>query len=354
MLHPYRLARANTIPETALMISLVMVTLFGVIEYAIAGFNQIGADGAAFVGDHATVAEYAGNPTVAQGNTYGQYVGQTSFGQTSGYNASVPKSGTFEMDLGSSQQLPSVLTLFPSTVATRSRIIEPASTQTTTTPPGQCAKFLNHITYGGNQILSAPGAIVSQFPAVGAGANGAATAAQPLFTAVTDASGNAAISFAAGQVTEATQVAALGNLSSNFTATASALANISSVLAPFGSLGTTLTQGISAQISPLLNSAAGGTYTTTAGGTITVTTPLTSAQFNTQVTASTNAIGALEKSGLITGLLSTVLSQTVNPLLYGTSVTPGILTGGPNGGFLNQMNNAENTLYSLNLKVPSC
>jgi len=360
MNHRYRFSRANTIPETALCISLVMVTLFGVIEYAITGFNQIGADGAAFVGDHSTVAEYSGNPTIAQGNSYGKQVGQTSFAHSSGYNASVPKNYTFEMDLGSTTQLPGagVLSLFPSTVATRSRIIEPASTSVTTTPPGQCAKFVNHITFNGNQILSSTGALVSSFPAVGAGINGAATAARPLFTAVTDASGHQAISYAAGQLAATTQLAALQGVSDNLTLTATGLANIGSILAPFGPTGASIAQGISAQIAPLLNSAVGGTYTATAGGTITVTTPLTSAQFAAQVTASTNAIGTIEKSNLVSGLLSTVLTQTINPLLYGSTVNgiplPGVLTGGPNGGFLTQMNNAENALYALNLKVPSC
>jgi hypothetical protein len=350
MLLPLRFSRANTIPETALVISLVMVTLFGVIEYAMAGFNQLGADGAAFVGDHATVAEYSGNPTITQGNVYGASVGKTNFPQASGYSASVPKSGTFEMDLSATHSVPGGLTLFPSVVSARSRIVEPAQTTAiSTTPQGQCAKFVSKITVGSQTILSTPLALLSSFPSTGVG-----TATQNLYEPVTDTSGNVALSFANGLATETTQLNALNALSTNFSNTASGLATISSVLAPFGSLGTTIAQGISAQVSPLLNSAAGGTYTATAGGTISVTTPLTSAQFNAQVTASTNAIGTLEGSNLLSGLLSSTLSTVVNPLLYGTSTTPGILTGGPNGGFLTQMNNAENTLYSLNLKVPSC
>jgi len=349
MLHAHRFSRANTIPETALVISLVMLTLFGIMEYAFAGFNQLGADGAAFVGDHATVAQYSGNPTINEGNVYGKLVGQTNFPQSIGYNASVPKSGTFELDLSSATQLPSTLSLFPSTIATRSRIIEPAQTTTTsTTPQGQCAKFVTKISVAGQTILAAPAAVLSAFPASGT------TAAQNLYEPVQDTSGNTALSFANGLATETTELNALNTLSTNLTTTAQTLANISSVLQPFGTVGTTLSQTISSQISPLLNSVAGGTYTATGGGSISVTTPLTTAQFNAQVTASTNAIGTVENSGLVAGLLSTVISTTINPALYGTSVTPGILTGGPNGGLLSQMNAAENTLYSLNLKVPSC
>jgi hypothetical protein len=343
----------------ALVISLIMVTLFGVIEYALTGFNQIGADGAAFVGDHSTVAEYAGNPTINQGNVYGQLVGQANFPQSSGYNASVPKNNTFELDLSSSQKVVDDVTLFPSTVATRSRVIEPAQTSTTTTvPQGQCASFAENITYKGTTILSRKVRLLSALP----GTTGAGAA---LYTTVQDTKGHSALEFAGGTLSSDTELAALNTISTDFSTAASNLASISTVLNAVGA--TTTAAGISAQISPLLLSATGGTYSAAGGGTITVTTPLTSSQFAAQVSASTTAITAIQNSNLLNSVLNTVLKGVINPLLYGgtitqsigglvsgTVVTSGLLSGGPNGGVLNDMNNAQNTLYTLDSTLPSC
>jgi hypothetical protein len=358
MLHAHRFSRANTIPEMALVISLVMVTLFGVIEYALTGFDQIGADGAAFVGDHSTVAEYAGNPTINQGNVYGQLVGQSNFPQSSGYNASVPKSNTFELDLSSSQRSLGTATLFPSTVATRSRIIEPAQTSTSAVPQGQCASFAEYITYKGTTILNRKVRLLSALP----GTTGVGAA---LYSTVQDTKGHSALSFAGGTLSSDTELTALHTISTDFSTAASNLASISTVLNAVGATSTA--SGISAQISPLLLSAAGGTYGASGGTTITVTTPLTSTQFAAQVSASTNAISGIQNSNLLNTVLNTVLKGVINPLLYGgtitqsigglvsgTVVTSGLLSGGPNGGILNDMNNAQNTLYTLDSTLPSC
>jgi hypothetical protein len=59
-----RLSRANALPETALVLSLVMLLLSAAIQSAAAAYTEISADGAAFVSAHGAVQHYAA-PNVA-------------------------------------------------------------------------------------------------------------------------------------------------------------------------------------------------------------------------------------------------------------------------------------------------
>jgi hypothetical protein len=337
--------RANTIPEMALVLSLVMLMLFGIVQYALVGFNQIGVDGAAFVGDHAAVAYYS-SPTTSN-VAYAQQVGLANFPQTgkSTYTASIPASGDYEMNLSSSTTVIGGMTnLFPSTVSARSRIIEPSQSQASTnTPPGQCANAAENITYNGTSILNSSAVdLLGNIPT------------DQLYNVVTV---NGVSKLQVNQSVLSNAPTALGTFSTNLNNTVSQLTTISNTLAAINAivpgLGTSLGTTISTSISPLLASATGGTYTS---GGITLQTPLTAAQFATQQAAASKTIAAAEAAN--TNPLLATLFSTLNAALNGSTLTGGIgvngLLGGPSGGILAALNNAQNAIYALNSAVKPC
>jgi hypothetical protein len=338
--------RGNMIPEMALVLSLVMMMLFGVMQYALVGFNQIGTDGAAFVGDHAAVAYYS-SPTTANA-TYAQQVGLSDFPQTgaSSYTASIPKNGAYEMDLkGTTPSIGGLANLFPSTVSSRSRIVEPSqSSANMNTLPGECANAVESVTYGTTStILNNPAvALVGNIPT------------DSLYQTVQTTSGTQLelnLPLLNGPLSEPAQ---LQTAATEFKSVVQQLQTIGTALnaLPLG-IGASLSTNISTQIAPLLASATGGTYTV--NGTISVTTPLTSAQFTAQETVATKAIQNIESSTLGGTLVST-LAKVLDPILYGTTGTGGVtgLLGGPSGGLLDALNNTQNALYAFNQKAKAC
>jgi hypothetical protein len=340
------LQRANMIPEMALVLSIVMMMLFGVMQYALVGFNQIGTDGAAFVGDHAAVAYYS-SPTTANA-TYAQQVGLSNFPQTGSatYTASIPKNGAYEMDLkGTTPFIGGLANLFPSTVSSRSRIVEPSqSSANMNTLPGECANAAESVTYNTTStILNNPAvALVGNIPS------------DALYQTVTTTAGTQLelnLPILNGPLSEPAQLQADAAEFKNVVAQLQTVGTALNAL-PLG-VGASLSTNISTQLAPLLASATGGTYTV--NGTISVTTPLTSAQFTAQETVATNAIKNLETTTL-GGTLVATLSTVLDPLLYGTKTTPGItgLLGGPSGSLLDTLNNTQNALYAFNQKVQAC
>jgi hypothetical protein len=344
-----RITRGNTIPETALVISLVLLVTFGIVQYALVGFNQLGADGATFVGDHAAVAYYQG-PTAANAK-YAQQIGSANFPHAStAFTAYVPANHTYELRSNTSYASHNFFgQFFPSTIAAHSRIVEPSASTTgnTTTgnDPSTCVTAAEQIAYGtgmgAQNILSKtvtlPGGVTFTNGVQGA-INGVSTGAQQLYNIVPDKNGNAAISYTNG--TLSTELNAINAINTDFQTTVTGLKNINTVLRPFGALATPLEQGISSQLSPLLNTAVGGTYTN--GATITVIPPLPVAQFSAQISTSSTAITTLENSNLLGGLLSSALTTVVNPALSSID------------GALSDMNVQQNTLNALNAVTPTC
>jgi hypothetical protein len=334
------LQRANMIPEMALVLSIVMMMLFGIIQYALVGFDQIGADGAAFVGDHAAVAYYS-SPTTANA-TYAKQVGLSDFPQTGNatYTASVPKNGAYEMDLNASTPIVGgIANLFPSTLSSRSRIVEPSqSTAGMNTPPGQCANAALNLTANGTTILNSSAVnLLGNVPT------------DQLYSVV-KGSGQLQLN----QTVLSNLPGVLATESSAFQSTAAQLNQIANTLALINNIlpgvGTTLGTTISTQISPLLASATGGAYTTTG---ITLQAPLTAAQFATQQVAASNAITTIEAQNA--GPLVGTLFSTLNGLL-GSNLTTGLLTGpgGAGNSILATLNNAQNAVYALNSAVKPC
>ena len=102
--------------------------------------------------------------------------------------------------------------------------------------------------------------------------------------------------------------------------------------------------------------------TATGGGTITVTTPLTSTQVSAQLNAATTALGALQTTNKLNALVSNVFTSALNPILYngysytnpknGTTVQiGGLLTS---TGALSALDSAQSTLFNLDSQQPSC
>jgi hypothetical protein len=67
-----RAVRGTALPETALVITLVLMMLYGAVQTALLGYSQMSADGAAFEAAHTTVAKY-GAPNAATDATVASY-----------------------------------------------------------------------------------------------------------------------------------------------------------------------------------------------------------------------------------------------------------------------------------------
>ncbi len=331
------------IPEMALVLSIVMMMLFGIMQYALVGFDQLGADGAAFVGDHAAVAYYS-SPTTAN-SKYAQQVGLSNFPQTgnSTYTASIPKNGAYEMDLSASTPIiGGIANLFPVTLSSRSRIIEPSqSTGSTNTTPGQCANAAESVTANGTTILNNTAVdLLGNVPT------------DTLYNVVNV---NGVAHLELNETVLSNLPGVLTTESNAFQSTVTQLNSIATTLALVNKVlpgvGTSLGTTISTQISPLLASATGGAYTTTG---IVLQAPLSATQFANQQLAASNAITAAESANA--GPLLAPLFSTLNGLLGSTTGTTAGLLSAPvgNTSILAQLNNAENAVYALNSAVKPC
>ncbi len=341
------LQRANTIPEMALVLSLVMLTLFGIIQYALVGFNQIGSDGAAFVGDHATVAYY-GNPTQTN-QGYAQQVAQVAFPHAAAnFSGQVPKNMTYEMDVTQTHQSLQLAQLFPATTQSYSRIVEPSqSLQSPQSGGGQCAVGPEKILYNNTTILSNKAvALLGNVPT------------DQLYQKIQTSNGTA-LQFNLGLLNNnGTENQLLLGISTNFSATVKSLAQLTAALNTIQAIpgvGNGLSTALSTQIAPLLASATGGTYVSAGatGGAIQSQIPLGTAAFSTQLGVTTQAIGKIEAgTGGLSALVNQLLTTVVNPILFGTqgAVPTSLL---PSGGLLSSngplmlLNTAQSQLSAL-------
>jgi len=119
------LARANALPETALVVSLSLLLLFGAVQEALFGFDQIAADGATFMGAQKSVQLKGSSASLADARAV---VGML-FPRVKSSNVTIATSSSgqplFETDVSqqvSSLHLPGVQ--MPAQVTIQSRDVE--------------------------------------------------------------------------------------------------------------------------------------------------------------------------------------------------------------------------------------
>ena len=115
--------RGNALPETALVMALLLLLIFGSVQMAVAGFDQLSADGSAFIGAHSAVAEDPTAPTVA----YANQIASSIFPHTASnaLTMQTPSPDTAEMDFSQSYRGIGFSKFLSSGLTTQSRIIEP-------------------------------------------------------------------------------------------------------------------------------------------------------------------------------------------------------------------------------------
>ncbi len=255
--------RANAVPETALVIALVLLVLFGAVQQAIFAFYQVSADGASFMGAQKAVALKGAAAT--QSNA--QNIAASLFTRIA-KSSVIAAAGTspsgqplFETDVVTSVPTLS-LPGFPATIPIQSRTVEPG---VGTPAPLICGKntgsgniffFTNELTKGTTPLINmATGAVSTT----------------GLTQHVADLQG---VSSSLGALVPA--VTALSGVLSNAT-----------VKLFLGSLGTTIT----AELGTTLTDAVNGAGT---------------AQFNTDYQALSTSLGLLATSPAVT-LINTLL-----------------------------------------------
>jgi len=285
-----RIARANAIPETAFVISLALTVLYGALQMAIIGFNQLSADGATFVGNHATVAYYSA-PTAAN-KSYAQQVGQNAFVHASGqYSSPYDSNGTYEVDYNNPAAGQAglgygtvVSSFFPSSLLTQSKTIEPSQTSTSmTTPLGVCTTALLNI--GPSAINSAQGTAVGLLQDSGLYATAQDQAqqnGQKLFKLVQDSKGSQALTLDTTVV--GTQVQTLTEIQAELAVITADLKLLSGPFDPIngtttgvsgsldttlGPLGATVTQDVIVGINKKLDDRVRKAYNAALNGTLT-------------------------------------------------------------------------------------
>jgi hypothetical protein len=116
--------RANALPETAFVMALALIVVFGCIQVALAGFDQLNADGAAFMGAHSAVAQDPSSPS----GPYANQVGQSVFPHTASNAQTIsnPTTDTTESVFRQTFSTMAFSRFLDSGFLTTSRIIEPS------------------------------------------------------------------------------------------------------------------------------------------------------------------------------------------------------------------------------------
>jgi hypothetical protein len=278
--------RANALPETVLVISLVLTVLFGIVEMALIAFFQISADGASFMGAQKSVAFQGG----AANLTSAQQIATGIFSHVASGEVSVAtplpaatSGALFETDV--TKTAPNIgIAGFPHTLPIQSRTVEPGVAASTSTGPiAFCSS-----TVGGSSVFSLANSV-----------NGIA-GVTPI---VNDATGAVNASALTSHLTDLTGVSSgVGLVQSGLTGLSSALTTIAG-LPLVGSLVGGILNSVLNLVQPVLNSALAGTATTS--------------QISTLGTALTTLLGPIEtllgqlgQGGLVSQLTSATTNLT--------------------------------------------
>jgi hypothetical protein len=279
--------RANALPETVLVISLVLTVLFGIVEMALIAFFQISADGASFMGAQKSVAFQGGAANLASA----QQIATGIFSHVAAGEVSVatplPAStsgAVFETDV--TKTAPNIgIAGFPHTLPIQSRTVEPGvATSSSSGPIAFCSS-----TAGGSSVFSLANTV-----------NGVAAGVTPI---VNNATGAVNASALTSHLTDLTGVSTgVGLVQSGLTGLSSTLTTIAG-LPLVGSLVSGILNSVLNLVQPVLNSALAGTATTS--------------QISTLGTALTTLLGPIEtllgqlgQGGLVTQLTNAITNLT--------------------------------------------
>ena len=315
-------SRANAVPETALVVSFTLLTLYGTIQLATTALYQMSADGASFVAAHDTV-QSVGDPTSANVSTAGSDA-SNAFQKivSSSVSALNPSSSTFEADV--KQTVPGISALgnasAPLTIY--SRLIETSAGSAAASPVSNCAQgSLNLIGSGATKLLN-------NVP-VGLLQGGTLESVSAL-------SGSTTATLNLNTTALTTRLTALTAVSSSVSSTVSTLKALQVSISTLGSLPlvgailaplvSTLQTNISSDLQAPLASAFSGTFS--------ATTALTT--INTQLLSQVPALGSL-------------LASVIDPLLTGGGT--GILgSSGP----LAALSSATSNLNTIDSGAVTC
>jgi hypothetical protein len=239
-------SRANALPETVLVLSLVLTVLFGIVEMALIAFFQISADGAAFMGAEKSVALDGVSASLASA----QQIATSVFSHVNANEVSVATPGPtstspalFETDV--TKTAPNIgLAGFPHSLPIQARTVEPGvASGTSQGPINFCSK-----TSGGSAVFSIANSV-----------NGATGSLTPI---VNDTTGAVNASALVSHVNDLQGVVSgLGSVQSGLTTLSSTLTTIAS-LPIVGALVSGLLNSILNLVQPVLNGALAGTAST--------------------------------------------------------------------------------------------
>jgi Flp pilus assembly protein TadG len=116
--------KGGTLPETAIVMSVVLLVLFGAVQLAIIGYSQLMADGAAFVGARSVAENPQGTSSTDQANARSAVGNVFSHLPSGSVAAQENADNTVTSSIGTSVPgLP--VPGAPSTVSVNSRVVEP-------------------------------------------------------------------------------------------------------------------------------------------------------------------------------------------------------------------------------------
>jgi len=315
-------SRANAVPETALVVSFTLLTLYGTIQLATTAFYQMAADGASFVAAHDTV-QSVGDPTRANASTAGSSA-SSAFEKivSSSVSALNPSSSTFEADV--KQSVPGITALGNATPLTiSSRLIEASAGTATASPLSNCSQGSLNLINGSATKL------VNSVP-VGLLQGGTLESVAAL-------SGSATATLNLNTTPVTTRLTALNAVSSSVSSMATTLKALQVSISTLGSLPlvgailaplvSTLQTDISSDLQAPVASAFSGTFSqTSALGAI-----------NTQLTSQIPALGSL-------------LATVIDPLLTGVGGIGILGSSGP----LASLNTAMSNLSTIDSGAVTC
>jgi hypothetical protein len=236
-------ARGSALPETALVMPLAMLVLYGLVQISLTTFYQLSADGASFAGAQKSVAldGAAASLTTARTIATGLFthVASADIGVATPGPASTA-SAVFETSVSKTVAGLGVPG-FPTTQSIQSRVVEPGVGSATSLGPIHfCAK-----TTGGAQAFSLANTV-----------NGVQSGVTPIVNETTGAINTSALT---------AHIADLQGVATGLSGIQSALAQLNSALTQIAQLpgGNTLVNGVLntalSAVQPVLNSALAGT-----------------------------------------------------------------------------------------------
>jgi Flp pilus assembly protein TadG len=247
-------SRGNALPETALVMPLLILVVYGLIEITLTAFYQLSADGASFMGAQKSVALEGAGANLSSARTIAtnifSHVASGDVGVATPGPSST-SSAVFETNV--SKTIANIgVPGFPQYQAIQSRTIEPGVGSTTSLGPVNfCSKS------SGTSAFSLANTV-----------NGGAQGVAPI---VNEATGAVNVSSLANHVAD------LQGVSSGITGVASGLSLLDSTLGQIASLpgGSLLINGVLNAVlnavQPVLNAALAGTSSPTAIGTLSAT-----------------------------------------------------------------------------------